>query len=282
MVNSPGNPTAGSLLVDSQSDSIHAVTRGGGTGVTVDASAARMDGAFRGGTGVKVTTRRGGTGVVVAADGTGIQVSAPQDDGIVVNSGGSGVFAISSASAGVFGVSNSTMGVLGIGRSWGGVFWGGLLCASGPKSAAVMHPDGVHRLLHCVEAPESWFEDFGRAKLVRGKARIAIDPTFLALVRGDYHVFLSPEGECKGLYVMRRTRSGFDVREQGKGTSSVAFSYRLVARRKDVTAPRFQKIKLENPIQAVKGKSTRIAIPKLPDRGLLRAARKGARRTRRS
>ena len=36
------------------------------------------------------------------------------------------------------------------------------------KSAAVPHPDGSHRRLYCLEAPESLFEDFGRAHLRAG------------------------------------------------------------------------------------------------------------------
>jgi len=278
MVTAPGGPNLGSVLVDSQSDAIHVVTRSGGTGVTVDASAGRVSDGFAGGTGVKVITRRGGTGVDVSADGTGVLVNTPQDNGIIVNAGGSGVFAISSTSAGVFGVSNRAMGVLGIGSSWGGVFWGGLLCASGPKNAAVRHPDGAHRLMHSLECPESWFEDFGRAKLVRGKARVEIDPTFVVFVRGDYHVFLAPEGECRGMYVARRTRAGFVVREQGGGRSNVEFSYRIVARRKDVTSPRFQKVKLEAPKELMREMPKPGPTPGAPERGTLRAARKGARR----
>ncbi len=39
----------------------------------------------------------------------------------------------------------------------------------GTKSAAVPHPDGSHRLLYCVEAPEAWFEDFGEGTIGRGQ-----------------------------------------------------------------------------------------------------------------
>ena len=31
------------------------------------------------------------------------------------------------------------------------------------KNAVVPFPDGTHRLLHCMESPEHWFEDFGAA-----------------------------------------------------------------------------------------------------------------------
>ena len=46
--------------------------------------------------------------------------------------------------------------------------------------AAVSHPDGSHRLLYSLESPESWFEDFGEARLVDGKAEVRLDPDFAA------------------------------------------------------------------------------------------------------
>jgi hypothetical protein len=149
--------------------------------------------------------------------------------------------------AGVVGFSANGVGVAGItdsSSSFGGSFFGGLT-VTGFKSAAVRHSDGSHRLLYAMESPQCWFEDFGRAKLVRGAARVMLDRDFAAVVRtDDYHVFLSPEGDSKGLYVSSRTRTGFQVREQDQGTGSVALSYRLVARRKDVAVQRFQKIEL--------------------------------------
>jgi len=53
----------------------------------------------------------------------------------------------------------------------------GSLFVSGPtKSSVVPHPDGSRRVMHTVEAPESWFEDIGRAQLREGLARVDIDP----------------------------------------------------------------------------------------------------------
>jgi len=96
-----------------------------------------------------------------------------------------------------------------------------------------------------VQSPESWFEDFGTARLVRGRATVRLDRGFAAVVRRDrLHVFLTPEGECRGLYVSRKSAAGFEVRELQRGTSSVRFTYRVVARRKDVDAPRLARVKL--------------------------------------
>lgn len=64
----------------------------------------------------------------------------------------------------------------------------------------------------------------------------------------DYHVFLTIEGECNGLYISKRTRKAFEVRELGNGRSNVAFSYRIVARRRDWTGRRFEKVTVPPPI----------------------------------
>ena len=98
----------------------------------------------------------------------------------------------------------------------------------GTKSAAARHTDGSHRLLYCVESPESWFEDFGEGKLIKGNARVQLDSGFASVVKTNtYHVFLTPYGDSNGLYVARRSKGGFEVKEQRNGKSSLSFSYRL-------------------------------------------------------
>ena len=212
-----------------------------------------------------------GTGGVIGVQGSpdpwyagsvqhlyGVVGSSDSDNGV-------GVEGDSESGTGVWGYSRTGVGVRastnGDRAGWalltdGDVLIQGNVYVSGgyPKSALVRVGDGSHRALYCVESPECWFEDFGRGRLVRGKARVRLDRTFAAVVRtGDYHVFLSPEGLSHGLYVSRRSRNGFEVREQHRGTSTVRFSYRIVARRKDVDAPRFKRVKLAE-------------LPKLPPR----------------
>lgn len=113
----------------------------------------------------------------------------------------------------------------------------------GQKNAAVPHPDGTHRVMSCMESPESWFEDFGEAQLVKGRAEVKLDPDFAALVHThDYHVFVSAYGDSKGLYVSDRTKHGFIVRENQGGASNVGLSYRIAARRKDTPMHRLPKV----------------------------------------
>jgi len=115
----------------------------------------------------------------------------------------------------------------------------GNIGASGTKSAIVPAENGAHRTLYCMESPECWFEDFGSATLAKGSATVTIDPLFAATVdTSQYHIFLTPKGDSKGLYVNTVSAQGFTVAEQQGGTSSLSFSYRIVAKRKDVSAPR--------------------------------------------
>jgi hypothetical protein len=112
-------------------------------------------------------------------------------------------------------------GVWGAGNLSAGVFYGTVVVTGnhivqGGKFAAVKAPDGSHRLLHAVEAPEAWFEDVGRGQLVKGKATVKLDSEFAGAVSvQDYHVFLTPLGETRGLFVGRKTPAGFEVQEQG-------------------------------------------------------------------
>jgi hypothetical protein len=48
----------------------------------------------------------------------------------------------------------------------------------------------------------------------------------------DYHVFLTPRADSKGLYVINATPGSFEVRESGGGTSSLTFDYKIVAKRR--------------------------------------------------
>jgi hypothetical protein len=111
------------------------------------------------------------------------------------------------------------------------------------KSVAVPFADGSHRRLYCMESPECWFEDFGEAKLAKGKAQIKLPRDFAAVIQSDsYHVFLTPYGHSNGLFISKRTSQGFVVEEQSRGKSSLSFAFRIVGKRKDFKAERFSKI----------------------------------------
>ncbi len=125
-----------------------------------------------------------------------------------------------------------------VGGNFGGVCTidvsGNLYC-SGSVSPVVPVDGGSKKVaLYAVEAPESWFEDAGSGQLANGSAVIHLESMFGQSVNTsiDYHVFLTPNGDCKGLYVSQKSPTSFEVHELGGGTSSVAFDYRIMAKRK--------------------------------------------------
>jgi hypothetical protein len=110
---------------------------------------------------------------------------------------------------------------------------GDLFC-TGTVSGVVSADGGARKVaLYAMQSPENWFEDFGSGALSNGAATIRLDPIFAqaANTETEYHVFLTPNGDSKGLYVSQKTATSFEVREQGGGTSSIAFDYRIVAKR---------------------------------------------------
>jgi hypothetical protein len=118
-----------------------------------------------------------------------------------------------------------------------------------------------------MESPEHWFEDFGTAKLKRGRAVVKLDADFSKVIkRGDYRVFVTPEGDCGGLYLKSKRGDGFEVCELQGGKSSVAFSYRIVGHRKDIRGhKRFPKIDTSLPLPAVATRAARKRAPTAAD-----------------
>jgi len=86
---------------------------------------------------------------------------------------------------------------------------------------------------YAVQSAENWFEDAGSGQLVNGTGRVNLESVFGQTVNTgvEYHVFLTPDGDCKGLYVSAKSAAGFEVRELGGGGSSIAFEYRIMAKR---------------------------------------------------
>ncbi|MGC9024625.1 MAG: hypothetical protein ACP5NB_07335 [Chloroflexia bacterium] len=99
-------------------------------------------------------------------------------------------------------------------------------------------------VLATIHSPEVWVEDFGTATLVDGRATVTIASDLAAAVNlnEEYHVFLTPRGDCQGLYVAATTPTSFEVRELGGGKSNVAFDYRIVAKRQGLENLRMQPV----------------------------------------
>jgi len=151
------------------------------------------------------------------------------------------------------------------------------LTCTGVVSGVIQADNGKETAVYAMQSAENWLEDAGSGQLSSGSARIELDSAFAQTVNAgvEYHVFLTPKGDCKGLYVTNESPTGFGVRELSGGTSSIAFDYRIMAKRKgyenvrleDLTdrfkqpeAPR-QKMRRPLPPAEMKSIPPRIATP---------------------
>lgn len=111
------------------------------------------------------------------------------------------------------------------------------IIGTGAVSTIVKDQNNESVTMFCPESPEVLFQDFGRGKLVNGKAIIKLDEVFSKNIYVDekrpLRVFIQLEGNCKGVYVANKTKEGFEVIELDGGQSNVDFSYFVSANRAD-------------------------------------------------
>jgi hypothetical protein len=117
------------------------------------------------------------------------------------------------------------------------------LTCSGGTAAVVPLDSGTRKVgMPSITSPENWSEDFGSAQLANGVAVVQLDRDFIQTVNSEkaYNVFVTPYGDCKGLYVTNRTANSFEVHELGSGTTSLSFGYRITALRRKYETVRFE------------------------------------------
>jgi len=152
------------------------------------------------------------------------------------NAGGGGTGAASPSLFSTF-VASTPNGSCGIGSQ------GDLTCTGQMKTLTTT--DDARKIeTYAMQSPENWMEDFGSGTLQQGVAVVNLDPIFAKTVSttADYHVFLTPNGDSKGLYVVRKTATSFEVRESAGGTSSLNFDYRIVAKRRGFETQRLDDV----------------------------------------
>jgi hypothetical protein len=116
-----------------------------------------------------------------------------------------------------------------------------------------------------MESPQSLFEDFGTAALECGRAEVTLDSDFAALVDlSEYQVFLSDRGIHQALAVVDRSPTGFVVEAnttlaallgKNEGDLNGLFDWRVVAKRKDITNERLERVTLPGELR----------LPSVPD-----------------
>ncbi len=138
--------------------------------------------------------------------------------------------------------------------------------AGGPVTSAGYDLSGNKVLLHCPETPEFYYEDYGEGQLVSGKMHVDLDPTYAnnIVISGKHplRVFIQlDDTTCKGVAVINKTASGFDVIELNGGKSSASFEWHIVCNVKDATDNgyvnhtqdlRFEPAAITTPVEAPK------------------------------
>ncbi len=88
---------------------------------------------------------------------------------------------------------------------------------------------GLYSKSFGTQAMSHVLEDEHTATIANGSGVVRIDPAFTESVgSADYQVFLTPDGDCNGLYVAAKSATSFVVRELRGGHASLAFDYRIV------------------------------------------------------
>lgn len=247
--------------VSAQSPTYGIFSSGGQAGV-LGVGPIGVDGATdtEGGIGVRGAATNGNDNIagVQGKSTSGVGVWAEADTGVgayCYSNEDTAVFGNSLNYLGVFGTSRNGSAVAGFAQAGGSgvvgesesgfagqfigpVFISGDLTVLGAKSAAVTLPDGSLRGLFAIESPTSVFEDFGEAELHAGQAYVRLSEDFAAAIGQVRHVFLTAEGDCRGLYISQKSEAGFEVQEMQGGSSNVRFSYRVIGSRKDVSRER--------------------------------------------
>jgi hypothetical protein len=166
------------------------------------------------------------TGSVPALAVTGGSHSAKQAPPPLIDGCSSGGPVPCTDSAAVFKVANN--GAITVASCTG--------CASAPTRTSAGRR--VDAFASRVTVPT--IEDVGEGRVSEGRGYVRIDPAFAETMDRSqpYLVMLTPEGPSHGLYVAERSPSGFSVRENPGGASTLAFTYRIVAKPFDTAAQR--------------------------------------------
>lgn len=110
------------------------------------------------------------------------------------------------------------------------------IIGTGTVSEIIPTPLHGRVTLTAPESPEYWYQDYGTAKLVNGKAHVDLDPILadIIFVNNDnpLRVFCTPVDmeNFNGVTIKNRTETGFDIVELNGGMHTGTLEYQLVAK----------------------------------------------------
>ena len=91
--------------------------------------------------------------------------------------------------------------------------------------------------LTCPESPEYWYTDYGNTTLVNGRAHVNLDPILKDICvideQNPIKVICQPGFEdCKGLAVVNKSATGFEIVELNSGTGNGPVDYQIIVKPK--------------------------------------------------
>jgi hypothetical protein len=185
----------------------------------------------------------------------GLYAYSTNESGAWVENGTDGVynlFAESDASGGYpFAAFNSSSGTyFSVDGDADGVFDGSVTAST--YYTAERTRDGGRVEAFSAQSTRATIEDSGTARMMNGEAAVRFDPAFARTIdtRSGYQVFLTPDGDTRGLYISAKYQGGFIVRETEHGRSSIDFDYRVLAHRYGATEEKLPQLNLRRPSPA--------------------------------
>lgn len=111
------------------------------------------------------------------------------------------------------------------------------IVGTGSVSEIIPTPNHGRITLTCPESPEYWYQDFGQIKLTNGRAHVELDPILADIIMVDndnpLKVICQPGfASCKGVAVINKTSTGFDIVELNGGVGNGEVDYQIIAKPK--------------------------------------------------
>lgn len=167
--------------------------------------------------------------------------------GIGTSSGSAGVASTGVSGAAMYVATNSSNTRTLLADDAGNLTITGLIFTAGVCSsgcAVNQKAPGMRVVTYAPREAAPTVEDVGEGQMVDGKSYVALDRDFATVIdqHSSYFVFITPEGDNRGLFVTGKSLRGFTVIESQGGHSTLPFSYRIVAKPFGPTEPRLARV----------------------------------------